>query len=891
MYQSLEIEHSVKDVNSRKRHPFTCDWLFKRDEYLQWEDAGGPVCLWVSGCAGSGKTLLLSALLNNLLFRQEDGEEVIVHCFFEQGLEGDDFARHSLKVLLGQLVEKHAVPKSALYSILSTIEAIDSYVSRNFFQQIFRDLLNYVASHCRVILILDTSTKDMWINTVVLDEIIRANNSRKLSKLVSCAMSSREYSDQSFNREHVRNISLDHEIRVQDDVLRYSESRLAQTFHNDVSLPLASLAKQLCLKGIGNFLWVALVIESTSCGGAHAKIGTSVDSLPSTIDGLYQRALDNVTEQNKGKVHQLLSWLLVARRSLQLNELSEALRVETRSSMSLETVDLPIELEEVLFAEVEILQWCSPLINLSRKNTVEFVHHSVKEYLLCVNEANTWRMSIHKAHQMLAETCLTLLTLGEDADPVHRSSSQRPYLFPSLWAYASMYWTLHYVSGELHSTTLFSVLHNFLLDNSYHDCRRFSLPELQRPNKVASTTLRIAACHGITSLVRVSLEMGVSPNGDDCGECASPLALAVAGGHSNAVKILLQQGASVTSCNPKRIESLLHQAAFPGDCGSAILLMENSAQTDLAPGSLRSTPLQAASSLGHLNIVKLLLEQGADVNGLIIPGCLRSTPLHAACSLGHLDTVKLLLEQGADVNASIAMTRETPLHLAASGGHFEIVKWLLEAIEPSPKEMEFYNSMVQQYYHQSWMDTVVAEPVSDREVSWENKNSYYAQEKIHELQSGQRRYVDIESRTREGRTALHLAAFHGHNTITELLLSHAADINAIDNKGHTALQIAAVSGRLDVVRLLLGISANSRRECNSPGPILKLAVANGHDTVAELLAWHCFTREVVGQSCQEPLLSLPLRSKMTTVRDAIRRGTFRKYDQLRPKRTQKRTQQ
>ena len=766
---------------------------------------------------------------------------MVIHCFFEQGLEGNDFARHLLKVLLGQLIEKHAVPESVLYSVLPTIEAIDSDVSRNIFQQVFRDILKHVASHNRIILVLDTSTKDQWISTVVLDEITRANNSRRLSKFTKCVISGRECCDQSFNKEHVRNVSLNHELGVQGDVLRFAESRLTQAFRNDVSAPLSSLAKRIYLKGIGNFLWVALVIESINCVDAPATSGENFESLPSTIDGLYQRALDNISERNMGKFQKLLSWLLVARRPLQLNELSEALEMDPGSSILFKREDLPVELEEDQQAEYEILQWCSPLINITRRYTIEFRHHSVKEYLLSVSETKAWGISIPKAHQMLAETCLSLLT-REDADSVHHSSPLKSCPFSSLWVYASMYWTSHYMSGELHSTTLFSVLHNFLLVTFYHDCKRFSLPEYRRPDKVASTTLRFAACHGITSLLQVSLEMGVSPNGDDCGECASPLALAVAGGHSKAVKILLQQQASIAAHNPRRSESLLHQAAFSGDFESVILLMENGAQTDLATGALKSTPL------------------------------------HAAASLGHLDILKLLMEQGADVNALIPMTGEAPLHLAASHGHFDIVKWLLEATEPSLREVELYDSMVQQCYHRSWMNAMIAEPVSNRRASWEIENSCYAKEEMYELQSVPRRYVAIESRTQEGRTPLHLAALYGHKRIVELLVSHGADVNAVDHRQYTALQLAVLRGHLAVVTFLLGIGADVRKGFHSCGPILKIAVENDHDTVAEVLAWHCFNLEVLGKPCQEPLSSLPLRSKSTAVRDAILRGfTCRNY--------------
>ena len=57
-----------------------------------------------------------------------------------------------------------------------------------------------------------------------------------------------------------------------------------------------------------------------------------------------------------------------------------------------------------------------------------------------------------------------------------------------------------------------------------------------------------------------------------------------------------------------------------------------------------ATNLTQAAELGNLNIVRLLLETGADINSR---GHDKMTALHMAASKGHLEVVKLLLEHGA----------------------------------------------------------------------------------------------------------------------------------------------------------------------------------------------------------------------------------------------------
>ena len=87
-----------------------------------------------------------------------------------------------------------------------------------------------------------------------------------------------------------------------------------------------------------------------------------------------------------------------------------------------------------------------------------------------------------------------------------------------------------------------------------------------------------------------------------------------------------------------------------------------------------STPLVHASQNGHLEVVEYLVEQGANVNTRDIDG---STPLMYVCQNGHLEVVKYLVERGADVNAT-SIKGSTPLIYASQKGHFKVVKFLVE---------------------------------------------------------------------------------------------------------------------------------------------------------------------------------------------------------------------
>ena len=82
-----------------------------------------------------------------------------------------------------------------------------------------------------------------------------------------------------------------------------------------------------------------------------------------------------------------------------------------------------------------------------------------------------------------------------------------------------------------------------------------------------------------------------------------------------------------------------------------------------------------AARTGDLATVKRLHEQGVDVDELTRYG---ATALSFACDKGHLDVVRYLVENGADVNVTDSFYEFNPLGWALFAEHDEIVKLLLE---------------------------------------------------------------------------------------------------------------------------------------------------------------------------------------------------------------------
>lgn len=83
----------------------------------------------------------------------------------------------------------------------------------------------------------------------------------------------------------------------------------------------------------------------------------------------------------------------------------------------------------------------------------------------------------------------------------------------------------------------------------------------------------------------------------------------------------------------------------------------------------------AAARKGDIAALKTHLDSGVDVNAKTRYG---ATALSYACDKGHVEVVRFLIERGADVNARDTFYGEVPLGWALSHGHAQVVKLLLD---------------------------------------------------------------------------------------------------------------------------------------------------------------------------------------------------------------------
>ena len=290
---------------------------------------------------------------------------------------------------------------------------------------------------------------------------------------------------------------------------------------------------------------------------------------------------------------------------------------------------------------------------------------------------------------------------------------------------------------------------------------------------------------GHVDAVRHELAQGADVNARDATG-TTPLMFATVYADVSMVSLLLDSGADVDARNHAGATALMWSV---GNHDKARLLLENGADVNVATKAGLTALIMAATLPDAAKTVRLLVTHGADVNA----NAEHFSPLMSASFRGDTDVLKVLIEKGADATARNRFGF-SPLHGASFNGTVEATRLLLSKRIDANVEVEGFTPAMWAAVHGKTeaLRLLVA--------------------------AGAKLNVQQDQ---FGTTPLMWASTTGHADTIRFLVRNGADVNVRDAFGNTPLSWARRRGDKRITEMLekAGGTAPPVRSAASPTPV------------------------------------------------------------------------
>ncbi|KAN0127638.1 hypothetical protein V8E53_014557 [Lactarius tabidus] len=675
------------------QHDGSAQWFFRGGIFSEWKSTGS--LLWIYGKPGSGKSILCSAIIQDIQTICKAGLGSIAYFYFDFRDLDKQNRRNLLPSLLVQLAAQSSPRCDTLHCLYLEHDDGTQKPTEAALTQCLKDMLT-IPDQPPIYIILDAldecpNSHGIPSPRSQVLSLVKQLMDLQLSHLHLCVTSRPEFDIRAtLGRLALHSVSLHDESGQKEDIIDYvksvvysdSEETMMKRWREEDK---KMVVETLSVKADGMFRWVFCQLETLQqC--LPQSLRRTLNELPESLDGTYERVMMEIKRANQSHAYRMLQCLTVAVRPLSVAELAEILAFDfDEAKGGIPKLNSNWRWED---HEEAVLSTCSSLVTVVPNYgspIVQFSHFSVKEFLMSERLATSRRdisqfhISLVDAHTLLAQASLAILLRDPDLNG-HTDGAV-------LAGYAAQNWMTHARVENVASQVRDGIQDLFDPDKPYfeawvqlHDVdpkddRNF--PNMPNSEPGARPLYYAAFCgfDGLVEHLILKYPQYANARG---GQCGTALHSASLEGHLRVVQYLLRYGVDVNVRDPGHDTSLL-LASWKGHRDVVQCLLEHGADVGLQDQFLH-TPLFVAAANGNVNAVRLLLEHNADVN---FPKNTGETPLHAAIQgsgsgADRPEIARLLLKHGANPNARDHVL-QTPLHMVSKRPELlDILRFLLE---------------------------------------------------------------------------------------------------------------------------------------------------------------------------------------------------------------------
>lgn len=894
--------NELYEIFSERKIEGTCDWVLEQPWFLDWTSPDFPTgcakILWINGHAGFGKSVICARVIDHV---SSNSKDPVAHFFFSSDFESRRDPFIAIRSWLSQLL-RHPVVFSLARERLATQQG--QRATRGDTLKLLRELVIKIP---RCTFVLDGLDECRWVEqdynsnhgASIVDflEALRQAIAGTSTRLLVVSRDEPEIRACLVNESNTNDaIVIQHSITPEDvrpdldmfarSIVNKKLSTMTEGTKEDISQKLAECCN-------GQFLWVQMQESQLRDWKSPKQLEKAINSTPPGLDKTYDRewmGISHLSEDNRERAIALLRWAAFALRPLSVCEMAGALLINA-DCYEVRFEGAPGRINEN-YIKTEMMELCGSLIDIRSpeaecdpgSRTVQLAHFTVKEYLLCNLPVQGRLLQLNSSlkfstegmeNTLAAKMCLCYV----DCEEVWQETSEegRAQVLGPFRDYAARSWYQHASFGNIRDSELVKSV-NQLFDtenpnwaswkewfdlndvsqkigcfdneedldpstsddeqeigssNSADDPDLSTSKDGQTTQTTSMSPLYYTTWLGMIDTMDLLLQSKECPIDEQGNFGRTPLSAACERGHIDAVKKLLDNDADLEIAGDNE-HTALHTAACNGHAEIVKLLLEKGAKIHNGSNGSK-TPLYCACLNGHHQVAQMLLQWEPDMitthEGWI--------PLVAASEGGFLDLARLLIHNGADIDAPDSLGR-TPLYVACGEGHIEIVRLLLDKGADVHHPNRFGWTPLNNASDEGFLDIVlllidrgadINVPNQDRETPLSNACYEGHIEVVHLLLD---KGADIHRCDQYGLTPVNIASMKGFPNIVLLLIERGADISVPDENGDTSLYNACSEGHTEVVCLLLDRGADINQDTNGLTPLL-VASYGGHTKVVKML--------------------------------------------------------
>ncbi|PWY83560.1 hypothetical protein BO70DRAFT_370770 [Aspergillus heteromorphus CBS 117.55] len=377
-----------RQATIKAAHAKSCKWLLQKQEYLEWLDYNRfpehHGLLWIKGKAGSGKSTMMKFAFQQALTPRQENNVTLSFFFNARGEDLEKTTFGMYRSLLFQLLER--LPEvQVLLDEVDPSACLDRNENGswniNILQHLFRRAIALLGGR-RVVCFIDALDEcDEEQIRVMIDYF---------ESLGDHAASSRVQLNICFSSRHYPHITVEKGVEMKLEDQEGHAEDIARFLHSELKIGRSKQSEQIRLeileKASGIFLWTVLVVQILNReferGRLHA-LRKRLREIPGRLSDLFRDILTR-DGANMDDLLLCIQWILFAKRPLKREELYFALLSEEPESLAEAWDPEDITLQDMDRFITSTSKGLAE-ITKSKGKTVQFIHESVRDYLLKEN--------------------------------------------------------------------------------------------------------------------------------------------------------------------------------------------------------------------------------------------------------------------------------------------------------------------------------------------------------------------------------------------------------------------------------------------------------------------------------------------------------------------------